>query len=68
MQTQSLVTVDGIPVAVVGGTCMCAAGGPDAITSGSSIVSIQGQPVARVGDRTAHGGTIVQGQAYIIVE
>lgn len=58
---QDFVTVDGIPVAVVGGTCICQAGPPDPIAGGSSMLSVDGKPVARVGDPTGHGGRIVEG-------
>ncbi len=66
--TQGFVRVGGIPVATVDGTCLCAGGGPDRITGGSSFVSIDGKPVARLGDKTEHGGVITQGQAYVLVE
>ena len=68
IQTQTLVMVDAIPVAVVGDTCLCAAGGPDKIVAGSTFVSIEGKPVARIGDPTTHGGVIVQGEFYVLVE
>jgi uncharacterized Zn-binding protein involved in type VI secretion len=67
-QTQSLVKVNGIPVAVVGDKCICIGDGLDTITSGSSIVRIDGKAVARLGDSTGHGGVIVQGEAGVKVE
>lgn len=67
-QAQGLVRVNGIPVAVMGSTCLCVGvGASDPIASGSAVVRINGQPVARVGDRTAHGGTLVQGHAPVKV-
>ena len=60
-------TVNGIPVALVGDTCTCAAGGPDTITSGTSALTINGIPAAHIGSSTAHGGVIVQGDAALTV-
>jgi uncharacterized Zn-binding protein involved in type VI secretion len=40
--------------------CTCV-GPPDTITAGSATVFIGGAPAARMGDSTAHGGTIVVG-------
>jgi uncharacterized Zn-binding protein involved in type VI secretion len=63
---QSFVTVDGIPVATVGDTCLCT-GVPtdDTITGGSSLVSIEGKKIARFGDPCGHGGKLVQGTSWI---
>jgi uncharacterized Zn-binding protein involved in type VI secretion len=60
-------TVNGIPVALVGDTCICAAGGPDTIISGSSMLTVNGIPVAKVGSTTSHGGMIVQGDSGLTV-
>jgi uncharacterized Zn-binding protein involved in type VI secretion len=38
--------------------CVCV-GPPDTIAKGSATVLIGNMPAARVGDLTAHGGTIV---------
>ena len=57
---QTLVFFNGMPVAVVGGKCTCV-GPPDTIVKGSTLVRINGRSVARVGDTTAHGGTLVMG-------
>jgi uncharacterized Zn-binding protein involved in type VI secretion len=46
-----------MPAAVMGGMCTCV-GPPANIIVGSTKVMIKGQPAARVGDSTAHGGTI----------
>ncbi len=67
-QTQTLVTVEGVPVAVVGDTCTCMVGGPDTISGGSLIVFIEGKAVARIGDPTAHGGRIVEGLGWFTAE
>jgi uncharacterized Zn-binding protein involved in type VI secretion len=57
---QSFVRFNGVPVAVRGDKCVCI--GPfDTITGGSGLVRINGRPVARIDDATAHGGRIVQG-------
>lgn len=43
------------------------AGGVDSIISGDSNVLLNGLPVARVNDSTAHGGTITEGSSKIFV-
>lgn len=59
---QAFVRFNGIPLAVVGGSCTCTGlPGPDGMTSGSGIVRINRMAVMRMGDGTAHGGRIVQG-------
>ncbi|MGL4236461.1 PAAR domain-containing protein [Tabrizicola sp.] len=59
---QSLVTFNGIPVAVEGGDCLCTGmPGPDGMSKGSSLVKINGKGVMRIGDKTAHGGVITTG-------
>jgi uncharacterized Zn-binding protein involved in type VI secretion len=35
--------------------------GPNTVVKGSSKVNINGQPAARIGDKTAHGSTITTG-------
>ncbi len=42
-------------------------GPPDAIVKGSSSVMIGGVPAARMGDSTAHGGSIVLGDPTVII-
>lgn len=54
------VMIGGLPAAVVGNSCTCV-GPPDSIQKGSSSVNIGGQAAARVGDKTAHGGSILVG-------
>lgn len=59
---QSLVKFNGVPLAVVGGKCMCTGmPGPDGMATGSSLVKINGKGVMRIGDGTAHGGKITTG-------
>ena len=60
------VLVAGLPVALVGDSCVCT-GPPDTIAMGSGTVMACGKPVARLGDSTAHGGSIVVGIPTILV-
>jgi uncharacterized Zn-binding protein involved in type VI secretion len=46
--------------------CICV-GPPDSIVRGSATVLIGGKPAARVGDSTAHGGSIVLGCATVMI-
>ncbi len=43
------------------------AGPPDAIVKGSATVLIGGRPAARVGDTTAHGGSVVTGCPTVMI-
>ncbi|WEF34307.1 PAAR domain-containing protein [Pseudoduganella chitinolytica] len=52
--------------AVVGDACTCV-GPPDTIAKGSATVMIGGKPAARVGDLTAHGGTIPAGCPTVMI-
>ncbi len=45
-------------------TCV---GPPDTIAQGSVTVLIGGQPAARMGDMTAHGGVIVVGCPTVLI-
>lgn len=54
------VMIGGMPAAVVGGSCTCA-GPPDSMPLGSQTVFIGGKPAVRMGDTTAHGGSITGG-------
>ena len=49
-----------LPAAVAGDSCVCV-GPPDTIVGGSATVLIGGKPAARIGDATAHGGSVVMG-------
>ncbi len=60
------VLIGGLPAAVVGGMCTCV-GPPDSIVLGSMTVLISGQPAARMGDQTAHGGVIVMGLPTVLI-
>ena len=60
------VLIGNLPAAVVGDMCVCV-GPPDTISIGSSTVFICGKPAARMGDSTAHGGTIIIGCPTVII-
>jgi uncharacterized Zn-binding protein involved in type VI secretion len=42
-------------------------GPPDTIVQGSATVLIGGLPAARLGDATAHGGTIALGMPTVLI-
>ncbi len=60
------VLIGGMPAAVVGGMATCV-GPPDSIVRGSATVLIGNMPAARLGDTTAHGGSIVVGAPTVII-
>ena len=60
------VLIGGLPAAVVGDLCVCA-GPSDTIVTGSATVMIGGRNAARVGDPTAHGGTVTMGLPTVLV-
>lgn len=60
------VLIGGLPAGVVGDMCICA-GPPDSIIKGSTTVLIGNKPTARMGDTTAHGGTIVAGCPTVLI-
>ncbi|MCQ2098958.1 MAG: PAAR domain-containing protein [Fibrobacter sp.] len=55
-----------MPAAVMGDSCVCV-GPPDTIIKGSATVMIGKKPAARMGDTTAHGGTISVGCPTVII-
>jgi len=55
-----------LPASVVGDSCVCV-GPPDSIVKGSATVMIAGRPAARVGDTTAHGGSVVLGCFNVVI-
>jgi len=55
-----------MPSVTLGDSCVCV-GPPDFIVKGSATVLIGKRPAARMGDTTAHGGTIVSGFPTVIV-
>lgn len=60
------VLIGGLPAAGLGSMCVCV-GPPDVIAKGSATVLAGGRPLARMGDSTAHGGTIVLGCPTVMV-
>ena len=60
------VLIGGMPAATVTNMCTCV-GPPDIIAMGSTTVLIGGLPAARMGDITAHGGTIVLGCMSVLI-
>ncbi len=60
------VLIGKLPAAVVGDTATCV-GPPDAIVKGSMGVMISGRPAARMGDTTAHGGSIALGCPNVLI-
>jgi uncharacterized Zn-binding protein involved in type VI secretion len=56
-----------MPAAIMGDTCTCVAPTPDKILKGSATVMICGKPAARLGDQTAHGGTIAAGFPQVMI-
>jgi uncharacterized Zn-binding protein involved in type VI secretion len=60
------VLIGNIPAAVVSTQCVCV-GPPDVIVVGSATVLIGNKPAARMGDCTAHGGTIVGGLPTVLI-
>ena len=63
---QAHVRINGLLVAVEGGSCTCTGlPGPDPMVKGSSNVRIDGKGVMRIGDATGHGGKIVTGMPHV---
>ena len=60
------VLIGGLPAATLGSQCLCV-GPPDVILMGSATVLIQNKPAARMGDSTAHGGSIVMGCPTVLI-
>ena len=60
------VRLEHLPGCVVGDVCTCATG-PDTTLKASTTVQYEGKFAVRVGDVTAHGGSIVSGAARVLV-
>ena len=60
------VLIGGLPAAVVGDNLVYV-GPPDTIVNGSSTVMINSRPAARLGDTTAHGGSVVLGCFTVLI-
>jgi len=61
------VLIGGLPAATVTSQCVCVSPAPDVIVQGSLGVFIGGKPAARLGDKTAHGGTILSGCPTVLI-
>jgi uncharacterized Zn-binding protein involved in type VI secretion len=62
----STVLIGMLPASVVGDACVCV-GPPDSVVQGSATVMLAGKPAVRVGDATAHGGTVVLGLPTVMI-
>ena len=60
------VLIGGLPASVVGDTCTCV-GPPDVVVKGSATVLITSRPAVRIGDSTAHGGTVTLGLPTVMI-
>lgn len=60
------VLIANMPAAVAGDMCVCA-GPPDSLPMGSATVFIGGKPAIRMGDSSAHGGTVVAGAPTVLI-
>ena len=60
------VITGGMPQSRVTDICVCV-GPPDMIVTGSSTVFVNGIMAARMGDMTAHGGTIIMGFPTVLI-
>lgn len=60
------VLIGGLPAATITSMCTCV-GPPDVIVKGSMGVLIMSMPAARIGDTTAHGGTIISGCFNVLI-
>lgn len=60
------VLIGGLPAAVLGTMAVCV-GPPDILIKGSMTVLIGGRPAVRMGDSTAHGGTVVMGFPTVMI-
>ncbi len=60
------VLICSVPSATATSTCVCV-GPPDVIAKGSMTVLICKKPAARIGDLTAHGGSIVAGAPTVLI-
>lgn len=60
------VLINNMPAATATHLCTCV-GPPDIIAAGSATVFIGSLPAARLGDMTAHGGSIVVGSPTVLI-
>ena len=60
------VFINQLPAAVQSDTCVCPVP-PNSIAGGSARVRVNGKPAARVGDLTAHAGTVSSGSSTVSI-
>lgn len=60
------VLMGGLPAARATDMATCA-GPPDLLSMGSATVMIEGRPAVRMGDLTAHGGTVIGGLPTVLI-
>lgn len=60
------VLIDGVPISVLGDTCICC-GSPDVVVQGYPGILVDGVPIVVQGCMTAHGGTIPMGVPGVTV-
>lgn len=60
------VIIAAMPAATATSMCVCV-GPPDTIVKGSMTVLLSSKPAARIGDLTAHGGSIVAGAPTVLI-
>ncbi len=58
--------IGSMPASIMGDNCVCV-GPPDSIVKGSATVMITSKPAVRLGDSTAHGGSIVLGLPTVMI-
>jgi uncharacterized Zn-binding protein involved in type VI secretion len=63
----SIVKIGGLLAAYVTTPATPCTAGPNTVIKGSSKVKINGQPAARIGDKTAHGSTITTGFMTVMI-
>ena len=60
------VLIGGMPAAIMGGMATCV-GPPDSLVKGSATELITNMMAMRMGDTTAHGGSIVVGMPTVMI-
>ncbi|MFK0572742.1 PAAR domain-containing protein [Endozoicomonas sp.] len=60
------VLIGALPAATLGQPCLCV-GPPDVVIKGSLTVLINARPAVRMGDTTAHGGTVIMGWPTVLI-
>lgn len=60
------VLISSLPASVVGDTAVCV-GPPDTLIHGSATVLIGGKSAVRMGDPTAHGGSVAVGSFTVVI-